>query len=381
VTEVNVTPPQRVLVVDDEPYYRDTIRDALALDGIACDVAGTPAEVLKAIEDPRVACVVLDITLEAPDSLGLVETLIEARPALRVIALATQNDQEVVLAALQRGACDYLAKPVHDEELGLAVHRALRGEAVEARFAALRDQLWRLADHGTPIDPADREPLAEEDEALLAALAERVAERAAAPAPEPAPAPAPVAAPAPERDREGEAELLREVAEGMTRETQPERLLAASLRPIARATQARVASLYLIDNASGRLVCEAQCEGTDTDRADLPRGAGLTGGCLQSGAIVATDAPARDARFDPEVDTPESGRPGPVLCIPLRVRDRVLGVARVFPGEAVGASAHLGELLAAPLSAATRNVLLYRSLLESVEDVARARREAEEGRR
>jgi sigma-B regulation protein RsbU (phosphoserine phosphatase) len=175
-------------------------------------------------------------------------------------------------------------------------------------------------------------------------------------------------------------ELLREVAEGMTRETVPERLLAASLRPIARVTSARVASLYLIDNASGRLVCEAQCEGTDVDRSDLPRGAGLTGVCLQSGSIVATDSPARDARFDPEVDTPESGAPGALLVIPLRVRERVLGVARVFPGASVAASARLAELLAAPLSAATRNVLLYRSLLESVEDLARARREAE-GRR
>ena len=374
--------PQRVLVVDDEQYYRETIRDALALDGITCEVAGTPAELLKAVEDPRIACVVLDVALAAPgDALALIETLLEARPALRVIALATQPDQELVLAALHRGACDYLAKPVHDEELCLAVRRALRGEAVESRFAALREQLGRLADHGDAIAPGDRELLVDEDEQLLRALVERVtAPRTAA---EPAPAAEPALLPrfAADSDDSGEAELLREVAEGMTRETQPERLLAASLRPIARATGARVASLYLIDNASGRLVCEAQCEGTDSDRADLPRGAGLTGGCLQSGAIVATDSPARDARFDPEVDTPESGRPGPVLIIPLRVRDRVLGVARVFPGASMSASARLGELLAAPLSAATRNVLLYRSLLESVEDVARARRDAEEGRR
>jgi DNA-binding response OmpR family regulator len=363
--------PQRVLVVDDEQYYRDTIRDALALDGITCDVAGTPAEVLKAIEDPRVACVVLDVKL-TPDATGLLEALLEARPALRVIALATQADQELVLAALHGGACDYLAKPVHDEELCLAVQRALRGHAVESRSAALREQLWRVVEHGDAVAPGDREPLPEEDEALLRALVERIGH---APAPVPEPAPAPPAA-AEESAGEDEAELLREVAEGMTRETVPERLLAASLRPIARATSARSVALYLIDNATGRLVCQAQCEGTDSDRADLPRGAGLTGGCLQSGAIVATDSPARDARFEPEIDTPESGQPGPVLVIPLRVRERVLGVVRVFPGASVGASARLGELLAAPLSAATRNVLLYRSLLESVEDVARARREA-----
>jgi signal transduction protein with GAF and PtsI domain len=173
-----------------------------------------------------------------------------------------------------------------------------------------------------------------------------------------------------------EVELLRAIAEGMTREVEPARLLAASLRPIARAMSARVVSLYLIDNATGRLVCEAQCEGSDVDRSDLPRGAGLTGGSLQSGAIVATDRPARDARFDAEVDTPESGTPGPLIVIPLRVRERVLGVARIFPDETIGASARLAEVLAAPLSAATRNVLLYRSLLDSVEDVARARRES-----
>ena len=363
-----MAPPQPVLVVDDEQYYRDTIRDALVLDGIACDVAAGPAELLKAVEDPRVACVVLDVKLTAPDAIALLETLFEQRPSLRVIALATQDDQDLVLTALHSGACDYLAKPIHDEELCLAVRRALRSHAVEARFAALREQLWRLAEPGFAIEPGDREPLVEEDEALLRALASRVAERASAPA---------AAASAAPTDVEGEAELLRAVAEGMTRETVPERLLAASLRPIARATAARAVSLYLIDNATGRLVCEAQCEGSDVDRADLPRDAGLTGGSLQSGAIVAADRPERDARFHPEVDTPESGATGPLLVIPLRVRDRVLGVARVFPGEQVGASARLAELLAAPLSAATRNVLLYRSLLESVDDVARARREAE----
>ena len=376
-----MAPPQPVLVVDDEQYYRETIHDALALDGIECDEAAGPAELLKAIEDPRVACVLLDVKLVAPDAIGLLEAVFEQRPTLRVIALATQDDQELVLTALHSGACDYLAKPIHDEELCLAVHRALRGHAVEARFEALRAQLSRLAERGDAVDPGDREPLVEEDEALLRALAQRIAESASAPAPAPAPEPepAPATSAAPE-DAHGEAELLREIAEGMTRETVPERLLAASLRPIARATAARVASLYLIDNASGRLVCEAQCEDSEVDRAELPRGAGLTGGCLQSGAIVAADRPESDARFRADVDTPESGTPGPLLVVPLRVRDRVLGVARVFPGPDVAVSARLAELISAPLSAATRNVLLYRSLLESVEDVARARRESE-GRR
>ena len=51
-------------------------------------------------------------------------------------------------------------------------------------------------------------------------------------------------------------------------------------------------------------------------------------------------------------------------------------MVRAFPPGGAAASARTGEVLAAVLSAAVRNVLLYRSLLESIEDLAEARREA-----
>ena len=65
-----------------------------------------------------------------------------------------------------------------------------------------------------------------------------------------------------------------------------------------------------------------------------------------------------------------------MLCVPLRLRGKVLGLFRGFPSRGVGASARTGEILSATLSAAVRNALLYRSLLESIDDVAEARREA-----
>ncbi len=58
------------------------------------------------------------------------------------------------------------------------------------------------------------------------------------------------------------------------------------------------------------------------------------------------------------------------------MRGKVVGLCRAFlPGD-VTASARTGEALAAALSAAVRNVLLYRSLVESIEEMAEARREA-----
>jgi len=136
-------------------------------------------------------------------------------------------------------------------------------------------------------------------------------------------------------------------------------------------------SLYLIDNASGELRLEGQCDASGRgDRKSLPRQSGLTALVLQTGRVVAADRPQADPRFDPDVDTPEHANAGPLLCVPLTWRSKVLGVVRVFPQAGTPVSARTGEVLAAALSAAVRNVFLYRSLLESIEDLAEARREA-----
>jgi hypothetical protein len=142
--------------------------------------------------------------------------------------------------------------------------------------------------------------------------------------------------------------------------------------------RAAPASLYLVNRDGRELVLEGQCERAGpADRPRLPADVGLTGTVFQTGRLIATDAPDGDPRFDPEVDTPESGTTGPLLCVPIRFRAKTLGVMRVFPLDGGHASARTGEILTAAMSAAVRNVLMYRSLLESVDEVARARREAE----
>jgi GAF domain-containing protein len=174
-----------------------------------------------------------------------------------------------------------------------------------------------------------------------------------------------------------DAELGREVCEALTFEVEPDKVLAAALLPVARRLCASPVSLYLIDNRSGELAREALCDADGRlDRARLPRNRGLTALVLQTGHLVATGRPESDPRFDAGVDTPEDGSHGPLLCVPIRLRGKVLGVARAFPKEGSAASARTGEILSAALSAAVRNALLYRSLLESIEDLARARREA-----
>ncbi len=472
----------RVLVVDDDRFFREGIRDALGAAGIACDEAETGAAALKAAEDPRLGVVVLDVTLPDVGALEVLEAIRELRPHVRVIALSTHAEQETVIDALRAGACDYLAKPLHDEELVLSVRRALSGYATETGWQGLRDRLGILevrlreleGKDGTeaartavqiaadvlgatkssillldedgrelracaaigdvppeamvPVAPeegvagvvfAGREALVVGDVGADARFDGRVSRdrydtRSFAAAPieasdrvigvlcatdredggafdedalallklvarhvGPRLVEAPPAAEAEgAADADGDARLASEICEAMVTEIEPERLLEAALQPIARTLPASPVSIYLMDPETGDLALEGQSLAAGPrDRRSLPRDQGLTGVVLQTGCIVAAERPAADPRFVAEVDTPEDGSAGPLLCLPLRLRGKVLGVARAFPQDGAGASARTGEVVAAALSAAIRNVLLYRSLLESIDDLAEARRQ------
>jgi ribosomal protein S28E/S33 len=81
------------------------------------------------------------------------------------------------------------------------------------------------------------------------------------------------------------------------------------------------------------------------------------------------------------VDGQDVGRVGRIVAVnpaPIAIRGRVLGLARAFLPAGSRASLRTAEVIGTALSAAVRNALLYRSLLESIDDLARARREANE---
>jgi len=503
----------RILIVDDERFFREAIRDVLVADGLSCVEVGSGEEALGLVQDPSLGVVILDIRLPGVDGIEVLRRLRDARPTLRVIMLSASADQELVLEALRLGACDYLAKPLHDEELVLAVRRAAESYSVATDWGRLRGRLDRLAQcteelasnaglvsgeqrlemlrqgaaeaaaavleaektslmllnqEGTQLrvvatvgrdisvdemDPvslgedvaglalerseplvvkamsrdarfADRakrerydsesfavapleagnrlvgvlcatdrtsgEGFGLEDLSLLRLLASQISELMAvgrdlegpafdAAGDETVPE---VVAPSfgvddPAVDVDRDAELARLVCDAMVNDVEPERVIRAVLQPLVGGLPAAPVSLYLIDPATGALKCEGQCDGgVRADRPELPKNSGLTGLVLQTGRLVAAREPHGDSRFDPDVDTPQDGAAGPLLCLPLRLRGKTVGVFRAFLPADVEVSARTGEVLAAALSAAVRNVLLYRSLVETIEEVAEARREA-----
>ena len=118
------------LVVDDEEFFREAIRDALAEVGIACEAAGSAAEGAVAAENPRVGAVVPVVVTDdaeearqaAQQEFAVYETLPRYKRMLalgdgeRAADVCLIGDEARVRAGLRRfadaGLTDFLAAPL-----------------------------------------------------------------------------------------------------------------------------------------------------------------------------------------------------------------------------------------------------------------------------
>jgi two-component system, OmpR family, KDP operon response regulator KdpE len=117
----------RVLVIDDEAPIRAILRDALEPAGYRVIEAdhGAAAEIAARAENPQV--VLLDLGLPDRDGLDLIAPLRQRGAAVLVVSARDATAQKV--AALDRGADDYVTKPFDAEEVLARVRTALRHRA------------------------------------------------------------------------------------------------------------------------------------------------------------------------------------------------------------------------------------------------------------
>jgi two-component system, OmpR family, response regulator MprA len=141
----------RVLVVDDDPAVRDSLRRSLAFNGYEVDVAADGEEALLRLGSQRPDAVVLDVMMPRLDGLATCRALRAAGDDVPVLMLTARDEVSDRVAGLDAGADDYLPKPFALEEL-LARLRALLRRTV--RSTADEDQL-RLAD--LTLDPGTRD--------------------------------------------------------------------------------------------------------------------------------------------------------------------------------------------------------------------------------
>ena len=108
-----------VLIVDDEADIRELMAGILQDEGYATRVAGDSEACLRAIRERKPALIVLDIWLQGSklDGLELLEIIKRDYPDLCVVMISGHGNIETAVAAIRRGAYDYIKKPLKSDRL------------------------------------------------------------------------------------------------------------------------------------------------------------------------------------------------------------------------------------------------------------------------
>lgn len=117
----------RILVVDDEKDFLESVKRGLVISGYKnLSLASDPLDALRLVESGEYFDVaLLDITMSGMNGLELLERIKSVSPSTECIMVTAINEVGVAVQCMQKGALDYLVKPVLHEELVLRIKRAL----------------------------------------------------------------------------------------------------------------------------------------------------------------------------------------------------------------------------------------------------------------
>jgi two-component system KDP operon response regulator KdpE len=120
----------RILVVDDEPGMRRLLQLGLTSDGHIVSETDRGTGALEAVRRREADLIVLDLGLPDLDGLQVIKRIRYAKSYVPIIVLSNRGDEAAKVAALDRGADDYITKPFGIDEL-LARIRVLRRYRVQ----------------------------------------------------------------------------------------------------------------------------------------------------------------------------------------------------------------------------------------------------------
>src|SRR6201987_4022645 len=139
----------RVLIVEDEPYMAEAIRDGLRLEAIAADIAGDGDSALELLRLNEYDIAVLDRDIPGPTGDEIAERIVDYGSGLPIIMLTAADRLDDKATGFELGADDYLTKPFELREL------VLRLRALDRRRGHHRPPVRELA--GLRLDPFRRE--------------------------------------------------------------------------------------------------------------------------------------------------------------------------------------------------------------------------------
>ena len=114
-----------VSVVEDDRFFRESMRRLMRSLGYSVEAFPTAADFLASPRLAETACLIADVHMPAMTGLELHRRLIEAGHAIPTILVTAHPDEDVRARALKDGVVCYLRKPVDQEHLLRCVRAAL----------------------------------------------------------------------------------------------------------------------------------------------------------------------------------------------------------------------------------------------------------------
>jgi two-component system response regulator AtoC len=157
-----------VLVVDDEPLIRQSLRAALQQEGFQAEMAASGAEAWERFRRDRPDVVLLDLVLGDADGFEILKRMKQEAPETKVVIITAHGSIQRAVTAMKHGAHDFIKKPFELDEIVATVNNAARISALEQRveYLAARERKQRTGAEFIWASPASRRLL--EDVAVIA---------------------------------------------------------------------------------------------------------------------------------------------------------------------------------------------------------------------
>jgi DNA-binding NtrC family response regulator len=114
-----------ILIVDDEPIVRESIRDWLKDAGYQVAIAESGEEALKMMETQDFSILVMDVRLPGKTGIQILKEIKALKPQIKSIVITAYPSADLAVEAMKLGAVDYLIKPIAPDELEKLIRETL----------------------------------------------------------------------------------------------------------------------------------------------------------------------------------------------------------------------------------------------------------------
>src|SRR5262245_1531635 len=134
------SPPRgTVLVVEDEPYVRDSLGEMLRSRGFDVHLASTIEPAMERLKTAPVDLVLTDLNMPGGGGIELIRRIRGSGSEVPIVVLTGYGTVASAVECMHAGADDYILKPAHPDALEVALHKAIAARALQREVAYLRE--------------------------------------------------------------------------------------------------------------------------------------------------------------------------------------------------------------------------------------------------